>query len=361
MTAKCHKVEKMMAVANEMPGRYVPWHYPITGPGTTRLLTKAPALSEVAGLAGLDWTIVKEPVFSGNVLRRAHGPEGMSVARRYHLEGSDMYNEIGAGGQYEVKENADAGREGVSRIDGSDSLSIVGSKWEPLQNHDMIWRLGQLVDDPWVNVDTAGSLRHGKDVFVSVRVDDLERVHVDGSLSQCYLVAGTENTANGSSWYGYFYVRVVCKNTLTWGKNSAPLTVRIPHTSAMPSIADMQQTLRLSLNHTTESFDTIEELSKIRVSWVDGLDIIKKLIPFPVAPDGGWATQRSIDQRDRKIAKIFDFWEDGDVTVPRKLTNTGWGLWQSLTGWQWETGQSSATRQFTRILNGTETDWQNQV
>ena len=54
------EVENMMYVSNEENGRFVPWH----GLGTA--VAEAPTSADAIKLAGLDWEVNSEPIFTGN-------------------------------------------------------------------------------------------------------------------------------------------------------------------------------------------------------------------------------------------------------------------------------------------------------
>lgn len=169
-----------------------PWHR------EGSMLTEAPSMEQALILAGVDWTVQLRPVFMAEQHPIVGGPQDGAMATEYVQSPT---------GRLVVRSDR-AGAESV--------LAVVGDGYAPLQNRDAFAVLEPLLDRGVATLETGGSLRGGKDVWMLVRfkVDDpvVREVFADEVIPFGLL------TNNHSSQRRAILmetpVRVVCANTL---------------------------------------------------------------------------------------------------------------------------------------------------
>lgn len=159
-----------------------PWHK------EGQVLTSAPSFDEAMILAGVDFQVEKRPIFvAGADGQYTQSPTGHAIVR------TDRAQSIGQA-----------------------VVSIVGDDYVPLQNRDAFGVLEPLLDRGVATLETGGSLREGRDVWMMVRfaTDDpvVQEVFTDevipfGLITNNHSGAAKARIKNTP-------IRVVCANTL---------------------------------------------------------------------------------------------------------------------------------------------------
>jgi len=106
------------------------------------------------------------------------------------------------------------------RMDTATTLGVVGKDYRPISNQEMAKFADMLVgEDAAIQVDTGGSLRGGKRVFVLVKLPKDTEV-LDGDELKNYVCIS--NGHDGLNAFRVFYtpIRVVCANTLAMAEAS---------------------------------------------------------------------------------------------------------------------------------------------
>jgi phage/plasmid-like protein (TIGR03299 family) len=134
-----------------------PWHRLGT------VLPEAPSLDEAMRLGGLDWEVAKVP----NLV------EVPSEMPAEDIDGAwGTYQAVGGPGQPLQRriKVADQGHS-VVRTDRWTVLGTVGDQWQPLQNREGFQVLEPLLDAGLAKIETGGSLREGRDVWMLFSID----------------------------------------------------------------------------------------------------------------------------------------------------------------------------------------------
>lgn len=141
------------------------------------------------------------------------------------LSATEAFTQLGLGwetGLYEVpalvlpdgrRVTADDNRMHV-RMDTATCLGMVGKDYQPISNQEMAKFADALAgEDAAITVETGGSLRGGKRVFVLVKLPKDTEV-LDGDMLKNYICIS--NGHDGLNSFRVFYtpIRVVCANTL---------------------------------------------------------------------------------------------------------------------------------------------------
>ena len=116
-----HNVESMFSV------KETPWH------GLGKIIDQAPTIEEGIKLAGLDWTVKKEALFT--------------------------------------KDGRKAPRNAITREDNEKILGVVGSQYKPLQNKDAFNFFQPFLESGVASLVTAGSLSEGEVIWVLAKLN----------------------------------------------------------------------------------------------------------------------------------------------------------------------------------------------
>lgn len=136
------------------------------------------------------------------------------------------------------------------RDDTGDSLGVVGARYEVIQNRQLFTFLEDLVAEHGVIWESAGALRDGRRVFVSMRVPQSVTVDPGGLDDEIVLFIAAINSHDGRSKAETVVTpwRPVCANTERFALRDARARWGIRHTSgAMDRIVEARRTLGLTV------------------------------------------------------------------------------------------------------------------
>jgi len=188
-----HEVEQMFYV-NE-----VPWH------GLGKQLDAPPTMEDAIIDAGLDWTVKMEKLYLVN---------GAQVPKK---------------------------RAAVRSSDSS-VLGIVGKNWTPLQNSEAFEFFQPFLDAGEACLETAGSLRHGKRVWVLARIKCDPSEIVKGDEVIPYLMLSNAHCGGIAVSVALTPIRVVCANTLAVAEEmNTSKILRVIHSQSVKESLDLVQ------------------------------------------------------------------------------------------------------------------------
>ncbi|MGB2791287.1 MAG: DUF932 domain-containing protein [Candidatus Moraniibacteriota bacterium] len=200
-----HEVETMFSA------REVPWHG--LGVITEDVLTAKDAIIA----AGLDWDV---------------------ELRNIYVASSDKKSKLILPGNHAVVRTSD------DRV-----LGTVRSRYVPFQNRDAFAFADSLVDSGEAKYETAGALRDGRVVFLTMKVPtDIKIAGEDAH--DLYVVLRTSH--DGSKAIGVYVtpIRVVCMNTMTFAVNAAEQKWSMPHVSTVEGkLQEARETIRLTFDY----------------------------------------------------------------------------------------------------------------
>lgn len=206
---------------------------------------------------------------------------------------------------------------------GVDVLGVVGEQYRPIQNEEHAALLDALVDESGAHFETAGSVRGGRQVFLSMK---LPATMLVGGIDpvDTYLVA--LNSHDGSSAFRLLVspVRVVCANTQAAAIRAAKSSFAIRHTSgAAGNIAQARAALGLTFAF-VEAFQA-EADAMIAQSMTDAefADIVGRLW------DVDQASQRSQTIAARRTAALRELLHDSPTN--EAIRGTRWAAYQAVT------------------------------
>ncbi len=222
-------VETMFSV------REKPWH----GLGT--IVMEAPTSAEALRLAGLDWMVVQEPVYTG-------------------------YNEMVKGYKVNV------------RSSDRKVLGVVSDRYKVVQNTDAFSFTDELLGKG-VRYETAGSLQEGKKVWLLARLP--REYIIAGERISPYLVFSNTHDGSGSVKVAVTPVRVVCNNTLNLALDTAKRSFSMIHTG---NIRDKMQEAKDTLFMAEKYMDHLgiefEQLRRQKMTDAQVKEYIGLLLPM---------------------------------------------------------------------------------
>lgn len=247
------------------------WH----GLGT--IVKEAPTSEEAIKLAGLDWDVVQEEVFTQDGVKI---PDAVANVR------SDNGSPLGiVGNRYQVVQNVDA-------FNFTDALLGEGVKYE-----------------------TAGSLRDGKQIWLLAKLP--EPYKILGEDVEPFVVFTNAHDGSSAVKVAMTPIRVVCNNTLNLALKKAKRTWSARHTGNFNQKWEQaRKTLELADTYMNTLNETMETAYTVKVND----DKLHKLVD-DLIPTSDKATDRQKRNQERiKADIVFRYEEAPDL---KKMEKTG--------------------------------------
>lgn len=247
-------VETMFSV------RTVPWH----GIGT--VVKEAPTSEDALRLAGLDWEVLQEEVFT------------------------DAGEKI-------------TGYKANVRSSDRKVLGVVSDRYKIIQNTEAFAFTDALLGNG-VRYETAGSLQEGRKVWMLARMP--REYIISGERISPYLVFSNAHDGSGAVKVAITPIRVVCNNTLNLALNTAKRSWSMIHTGDIKEkIQDAKDTLFMAETYMDSLGKEIESLRKIKMTDVQVKEYMELLLP--VDENASLLQQKNIKQlRADMQARYFD-------------------------------------------------------
>lgn len=282
----------------------VPWH------GLGKKLQAPPTITEAITAAGLDWTVSTHPLFFVD-------PDASVVSSTPLLKSTP--------------------RSAVIRDTDHSYLGCVGRDWTPLQNIDAFQFFQPYLESGQVELDTAGSLRHGKRVWILARIkgDPIEVAKDDPILSYFLLANGHDGTM--AVTVGFMPIRVVCANTLAaaLGSENAK-SLRVIHSQKVEENLELiQETVDMARRQFVASAELYAELAKRQINKEDFHRFVQQTFIHPkklaaLREDLKNAGVGGTIPAKRLIDKITPLFESGRGNDLPSVRGTWWAAYNSI-------------------------------
>jgi phage/plasmid-like protein (TIGR03299 family) len=203
-------------------------------------------------------------------------------------------------------------------------LGIVGDDYTTVQNEQVAETLNLLVDESGAHFETAGSMRKGKSVFVTMKLPKAMKVAGVDDLD-LYLAATTSHDGTASLRLDATPVRIVCANTqrLAYSRSRASYTFR--HTSNITSkIAEARQALGLMW----KAFEAFESEAEKMINEALTMGEFEKIVAqlWPVADDASETAKNNAKQRTATLRYLIR-----DADTQKAIKGTRWAGFQAVT------------------------------
>lgn len=203
-------------------------------------------------------------------------------------------------------------------------LGTIGKLYRPIQNEEHCELLDTLVDESGAHFETAGSLRGGREVFLTMKLPEHLRVGGVDDLDM-YIAALNSHDGSGSFRFLVTPVRIVCANTQSMAISAARSTFSVRHTSnAEGRIEHARQALDLTFKYQDGFQQEADRMINQQMNDEQFNKMIRQLFnePAPDAPSS--AHHRYNDLLDRLN---WLFWE-AETNVA--IRGTSWAGYQAV-------------------------------
>ena len=215
--------------------REKPWH----GLGT--MVAEAPNSKDALRLAGLNWKVLQEPVYT----------ENEELIQGYKANVRDTARKV---------------------------LGVVTDRYKVIQNEEAFAFTDTLLGEG-VRYETAGSLQEGRRVWMLARLP--REFIIGGERISPYMVFSNTHDGSRAVKTALTPIRVVCNNTLNLALRTAKRSWSMIHTGDISGkIEEDKNTLLLADEYMTALGQEFEDLRKIKLSEKQVLDYIKILLPM---------------------------------------------------------------------------------
>lgn len=239
--------------------RETPWH----GLGTK--VMEAPDSEGALIAAGLNWSVIQEPIFTGE-------------------------NEPIRGYKANI-------RDSDRRV-----LGVVTNRYKVIQNHEAFAFTDELLGQG-VRYETAGSLQDGKKVWLLAHMP--HEYIISGERISPYLLFSNTHDGSGAIKVALTPIRVVCNNTLNLALSTAKRSWSMVHTGDIRSkMQEARDTLFMAERYMDELGKEFEALRLKKLSDQKVMEYIEVLLPVE---DGSTPQQIRNIERLREDMKIRYF------------------------------------------------------
>lgn len=214
--------------------RETPWH----GLGT-RVIT-APTSKDALELAGLDWQVVQEPIYT----------ETKELIEGYKANVRDSDRRV---------------------------LGVVTDRYKVIQNEEAFAFTDELLGEG-VRYETAGSLQGGKKVWLLAHMP--HEYIISGERISPYLVFSNTHDGSGAIKVALTPIRVVCNNTLNLALNTAKRSWSMIHTGDIKEkMQEAKNTLFMAEKYMDALGKEFEALRMISMTDAKVMEFIEELLP----------------------------------------------------------------------------------
>jgi len=291
-----HEVEQMFVVGA------APWH------NLGRKFEVPPSLEEALVAAGLDWKVTTEPLFSGS----QEQVEAMLTRRS-----SD--NSI---------------------------LGVVGPAYVPLQNTEAFDFFKPFIDEKAAVIETAGSLRQGKRVWVLAKINRDPLIIKGNDIVEKYVLLSNSHDGTLAVRVGFTPIRVVCNNTLSMAITSeASKLIRIKHTkNVAANLESVQEIMNLADSEFEATADQYRMLTRKDINSKDLEKYVKLVFNTTAKLLEVGGNVESLNNK-RILEQIVPLFEGGRGNNMTEIKGTMWAAYNAVNEYlQYERGSDNSNR-----------------
>lgn len=226
------------------------------------------------------------------------------------------------------------------RDDTSSPLGVVGDRYTPIQNRSVFEFLQDLTEHYDIRWESAGGLKGGKRVFVSMRLP--EDIVIDAAgvndVVRPFIVAINSHDGNSEMRVVVTPWRPVCGNTERFAVRDALTRWGISHhRSALDRMAEARKTLGLSLKFYQQFAAEETKLAQADLAIADFHALCGELWPLKDdTEDGKTPSKAALTLRDKRQSELDDLWLRSETTA--NCHGTAYGAERAVTEFlDWKT------------------------
>ena len=276
-----HEIENMMYVGT------TPWH------GLGERLIKIPTVEEAIVAAGLDWKVETQDLFL------ADGQKAPSKA--------------------------------VVRDSDQSILGVVGENYTPLQNIDAFKFFNPFLENNQATLETAGSLRQGKRIWVLAKInkDPMVIVPKSDDTVEKFVLLSNSHDGTMSVRAGFTPIRVVCANTLAMSHASkASSLIRLKHTKNLKTNLD---NIAEIMNLANQQFEaTAEQYKALANREINSADLERYVKLVFVGPKFEQMEKEGLKPGRDVLPKVINLFETGRGSQLQGVKGTYWAAYNAV-------------------------------
>lgn len=229
------------------------WH------GLGKIVQDYPTSAEALQFAGLNYNVVKRPLFTYDTENFNANPETDICIPEIQI---DNYF-------------------ATVRTDNDTVLGVVGRDYAIVQNVDAFNFFDSIVSGEGIQYETAGALGKGERIFITAKLPSYIKVGKDDLIEQ-YLFLTTSHNGFGSITAAFTPVRIVCNNTLHAALRNHSNAIKIRHTSnAKQKLEQAHRLMGITNNLSAQLENIFNSWAKVRITDSE----LKKLIQRAMVPN----------------------------------------------------------------------------
>lgn len=206
-------------------------------------------------------------------------------------------------------------------------LGVVGEQYVPVQNEDNAELLNALVDSSEAHFETAGALRGGREVFVTMSFPDHMKI---GGVDPIGLNIAALNSHDGSSAFKFLVtpVRIVCANTQAAALGNAKASFSARHTSNIRrTLSQARDALDMTFAYAEEFEAEAERMIQSEMTRGEFETMIGKIWAAPKdAEESTKKTTRQATERKDLLMGLFS-----ESATNAEIRGTRWAGYQAIT------------------------------
>lgn len=209
----------------------------------------------------------------------------------------------------------------------TEPLGVVGKQYVPVQNEDNVELLNALVDESGAHFETAGALRGGREVFVTMEMP--EHIQI-GGVDPVSLNLAALNSHDGSSAFRFVVtpVRIVCANTQAAALAHAKASFSARHTRNIRQVVSQaREALDMTFKYVEEFEAEAERMIQTEMTNGEFEKLVNTLWAPPVDAEESTkqASKQSLERKDTLMGLFTDSYTN------TKIRGTRWAGYQAIT------------------------------
>lgn len=285
-----HGLEQFGDLTSFVSARELPWHR--LGTVVDHAMTAEEAL-KLAHLAG--WNVRKEPLFT------RVGTQDLEVENKFAIVRDNPF----VRGQVDV-------------------FDVVGGVYSVIQNEDTTALADAITDESGAHYETAGSLRGGREVFVSMKLPDTMNIGGKDPVDTYLTIV---NTHDGTKALRVIVtnVRVVCWNTLNAALRNNDGIFSLRHTAGNGgAAARARETLALGFKYVQDFEAEAEKMIQQEMNNREFDRLVASL--WPIKDDDSELVSSRLYEHREKTRQLFE-----SSPTSTEIKGTNWAAYQAVT------------------------------
>ena len=230
-----------------------------------------------------------------------------------------------------------AGKCLVYRDEDGKQLGVNGSDFQVIQPREVFECVQEFIQGGELTIDTMGTMKEGKQIFMSLSVTGDPLEVVPGDMVERHLMALDGYDGNTPLTFASVATTPVCNNTvraaLAEAKGRGKGLVRKRHTKNVLR-SDRVVAMREAMGIATHQFETFVEfgksLAEVKMSDKDVQDFYSAIV---MGDKGGTEPSEWTSQQRRKVAEMLCCYKEGDGQEIDGRKGTAWGAFNGVTAW----------------------------